>query len=52
MREPLELDALDLQEEFFARGWTDGLPIVAPTPKRVRAMLDVVGADDPETPTS
>ena len=34
---------------FFERGWTDGLPIVAPTPDRVQAMLDVVLADDPDT---
>jgi hypothetical protein len=45
MRETLEVDVLDLQEEFFARGWTDGLPIVAPTPERVEAML---GGEDPE----
>src|SRR3954447_9647845 len=45
----LDLDALDAQEEFFARGWTDGLPVVAPTPERVRALLDVVLADDPDT---
>ena len=31
----LELDEADVQEEFFARGWTDGLPIVPPTPERV-----------------
>src|SRR4051794_33313257 len=45
----LDLDALETQEEFFARGWTDGLPVIAPTPERVRAMLDLVLADDPET---
>ena len=32
-----ETAAADL---FAARGWTDGLPIVAPTPERVAAMLD------------
>ena len=46
MAESLELEELDLQEEFFERGWTDGLPIVAPTPDRVQAMLDLVLADD------
>jgi hypothetical protein len=29
----------DESEELFARGWTDGLPVVAPTPERVLAML-------------
>lgn len=37
-----------VQEEFHARGWTDGLPIVPPTPERVRALLDQVAADDPD----
>jgi hypothetical protein len=31
-------------EEMFARGWTDGLPVIPPTPERVEAML---GAHDP-----
>ena len=26
-------------EECFARGWTDGLPVAPPTPRRVEAML-------------
>jgi peroxiredoxin len=26
-------------EEMFGRGWTDGLPVVPPTPERVEAML-------------
>ncbi len=29
----------DEMEAMFARGWTDGLPVVAPTPLRVLAML-------------
>jgi hypothetical protein len=33
----------DAQEYFQAEGLTDGLPIVPPTPERVRAMLDHVG---------
>src|SRR3954451_16498908 len=49
MAERVVMEELDLQEEFFARGWTDGLPIVAPTPDRVQAMLDLVLADDPDT---
>jgi hypothetical protein len=44
----LVFDEQDVQEEFFARGWTDGLPIVPPTLERVLAMLHAVGADDPE----
>jgi len=26
-------------EDFFARGFTDGLPVIPPTPERVEAML-------------
>ena len=32
-----------MQELYRARGWTDGLPVVAPTPVRVQAMLDGAG---------
>ena len=31
--------AADEMEEMFERGWTDGLPVVPPTPDRVDAML-------------
>jgi hypothetical protein len=35
-----EADAFDrINEIFYERGWTDGLPIVPPTEVRVRAML-------------
>jgi hypothetical protein len=44
----LEFEEADVQEEFFERGWTDGLPIVPPTPQRVDAMLAVLGDQDPE----
>lgn len=30
---------MDLIESCFARGWTDGLPVVPPTPERVERML-------------
>lgn len=42
------MQADDVHEEFFSRGWTDGLPVVPPTPERVAAMLDHAGvsADD------
>ena len=29
-------------DEYYRRGWTDGLPIVAPTPERVAAMCEYV----------
>ncbi len=29
----------DELEEMFERGWTDGLPVIPPTPERVEAML-------------
>ncbi len=32
-------DAEDEMEMMFTRGWTDGLPVVPPTEKRVTAML-------------
>src|SRR5262249_8634325 len=48
MAESLTLEERDVQEEFFARGWTDGLPIVPPTPERVGAMLELAGATHPE----
>jgi hypothetical protein len=31
--------AEDVHEAVFARGWTDGLPVVPPTERRVAAML-------------
>ena len=45
----LELEEGEVQETFFANGWTDGLPVVPPTPERVEAFLEVVGADDPRS---
>jgi len=35
--------AADPLEELFARGLTDGLPVVVPTRERVQVMLDAVG---------
>ena len=48
--------ATDLSEACFERGWTDGLPVVPPTPERVLAMLrgtrrapgEVIGAIPPD----
>jgi hypothetical protein len=45
MAPTLTLEEDDLQEEFHARGWTDGLPVVPPTPERVAAMLEAGGAE-------
>jgi len=36
-------DETDLQEQYHARGWTDGLPIVPPTPERVESFLAYAG---------
>ena len=33
-------DALAAQEFFHGRGWTDGLPIVPPTPDAVQACCE------------
>jgi hypothetical protein len=33
-------EAEDEHEALFARGWTDGLPVVPPTPERVLRMLE------------
>jgi hypothetical protein len=35
----LEDDPVAISEEYYERGWTDGLPIVPPTPERVERML-------------
>jgi hypothetical protein len=43
--EALELESLEAQEEFFERGWTDGLPIVPPTPELVARFLDAGHAE-------
>ena len=39
----VDLDDAEVLEEFHRRGWTDGLPVVAPTPERVEALLDHAG---------
>ncbi len=35
----------ELLEDYFERGWTDGLPIVPPTPEKVGAFLAAAGLD-------
>ena len=41
-------DAEDEIEALFARGWSDGLPVVPPTPERVLAMLEGTTRDPQE----
>ena len=36
-------DWSDVVESFIERGWTDGLPVIPPTPGRVAACLDASG---------
>lgn len=36
-------DSNDATETYYQKGWTDGLPIVAPTEDRVREMLEAGG---------
>ncbi|BBX75707.1 hypothetical protein H7H78_00270 [Mycobacterium shinjukuense] len=35
----------DLVEYYFDQPWSDGLPVVPPTPEHVAAVLDVLGGD-------
>lgn len=41
-------DADAFLEEAYARGWTDGLPVVPATPEKVEAFLAVAGVDPAE----
>src|SRR3990172_13050446 len=36
-------------ELFYKRHWTDGLPVVLPTPRRVEALIEHVGRDPQES---
>ena len=36
-------DALDVNELYQQKGWTDGLPIVPPTEERIREYLQTAG---------
>jgi hypothetical protein len=38
-------DALDVNEFYQHKGWTDGLPIVPPTEERIVACLQAVGLE-------
>lgn len=45
--EPVRVSAgTDLVEWYFDQGWTDGLPVVPPTPSKVAAMVNALG-DEP-----
>ncbi len=44
----IDLDDTDPIEALHRRGWTDGLPVVAPTPERVETMLAHAGLDAAE----
>jgi hypothetical protein len=48
MLELVEMDDADAAELFIERGWTDGLPVVVPTPDRVEAMLAGGGVEADE----
>ena len=39
----------DLQDYFETQGWTDGLPVVPPTPQLVEAMIAASGLDASDT---
>lgn len=41
-------DGEDVEEAMFARGWSDGLPLVPPTEERVLRMLDGTSRDPQE----
>ncbi|MCH8352136.1 MAG: TlpA family protein disulfide reductase, partial [Chloroflexi bacterium] len=34
-----------VQRLYLERGWTDGLPIVPPTPGRIESMVQAAGLD-------
>ena len=44
--EPIDhQNAVDLVEWYFEQGWTDGLPVVPPSPEKVAAMIEALGGD-------
>ena len=40
-----EVTGVDVVEECYRRGWTDGLPVAPPTVEKVAAMLEYVGLE-------
>ncbi len=45
----IDADPVALEEFFFTHGWTDGLPVTAPTVESVAAMLAATDRDPQET---
>ena len=41
----IDVDEAQVYDEFVRRGWCDGLPVVPPTPERVREMVAAGGMD-------
>jgi hypothetical protein len=41
-------DTVEAIEFYYAKGWTDGLPVVPPTEASIRAMLDASGLEPGE----
>ena len=41
----IDVDEAQVYDEFVRRGWCDGLPVVPPTPERVRDMVAAGGMD-------
>lgn len=41
-------DTAEAIELYYAKGWTDGLPVVPPTEGSIRAMLDAAGLEPDE----
>ena len=49
--ERFDIDDYDRAVElFYERHWTDGLPVVLPTRRRVEALIDHAGRDPQESP--
>ena len=42
---PSPRNDLDLVEWYFEQGWTDGLPVVPPTPERMSQMIAALGGE-------
>lgn len=41
-------DTFDWLEMAYARGWTDGLPVLPPTEEKVAEMVECMGKDPQE----
>jgi hypothetical protein len=41
-------DTVEAIEFYYAKGWTDGLPVVPPTEQSIRSMLDAVQKASPQ----